>query len=329
MNSIDRRSLLKGLGAGAALGALAPWARAQSQAYPNKPLRIIVATVAGSGPDIATRQMAAALAEILKQPVVVENRAGGNGTIAAAEVARAPKDGYTLLDANIGNAINDLLRPEAGSRLIQDLTPITDLTLSPLILVVNAALPVKTVKELIDYARANPKALNYASGGPGSLIQLTGERIKRATGIELTEVPYKSFGADIVDLLANHVQVGFGVWSLIGQHIRSGKLRALGVAGTQRIPLASEIPTFAEAGLPDITATGWNGIFVPAGTPDAIVQTLGKAVIAAVNTAPFQQFFLKDGVEIGGKSPEQFAAFIRSEKAHYGKIITDANIKLE
>jgi tripartite-type tricarboxylate transporter receptor subunit TctC len=211
----------------------------------------------------------------------------------------------------------------------EDLIPVTDLTAGPLILLVNSSVPVRSAKEFIDYAKANPNALNYGSGGPGSLIQLTGERLKLATGIQMKEVPYKSFGADIVDLVAGHVQVGFTVWSSIEQHIKSGKVRALAIASDQRIPPAPDLPTFAEAGLTDITATGWNGIFASSGTPPEVVQFLGRSIAAAVQRQEYRDFFTRDGSQIGGKTPEQFAAFIRDEQARYRAVIQKAGIKLE
>jgi tripartite-type tricarboxylate transporter receptor subunit TctC len=317
---LKRRDLLLATGATALLPTA--WA----QAYPNKPIRIIVATIAGSGPDIAVRKMAAPLSEILKQPVVVENRPGGNGIIAANEVMKAPRDGYTLLNANIGNALNDILRPQAGPRMHDDLVPVTDLTAAPLMLLVNTALPVKTGPEFLAYAKANPAALNYGSGGPGSLIQLTGERLKIATAIEMKEVPYRSFGADIVDLVAGHVQVGFSTWSLVEQHVKSGKIRALAVASDRRVSNAPDVPTFAEAGLTPISATGWNGIFAPAGTPPEIVQAVNKAILVAMTRPEFTSYFGRD--EIMGKAPDQFSAFIKGEQERYRAVVLKANIKV-
>jgi tripartite-type tricarboxylate transporter receptor subunit TctC len=241
---MKRRDLL--LGGAAAAAGLNAWSQGAA-GYPSKPIHIIVATVPGSGPDIAVRQMARLATDALRQPIIVENKVGANGILAVQELLRAPRDGYTLMDANIGNALNDILRPQAGGKMNEDLIPVTDLTAGPLILLVNSSVPVHTAKEFIEYAKANPNALNYGSGGPGSLIQLTGERLKLATGIQMKEVPYKSFGADIVDLVAGNVQVGFTVWSIIEQHLKSGKVRALAIAADQRIPPAPEMPTFAEA----------------------------------------------------------------------------------
>jgi tripartite-type tricarboxylate transporter receptor subunit TctC len=318
---LNRRDLLLACGALATLPA-------RSQAYPTKPIRIIVATVPGSGPDIAVRKMTGAMSEYLKQPVVVENKAGGNGIIAANEVMRAPHDGYTLLNANIGNALNDILRPQAGPRMHDDLVPITDLTAGALVLLVNANLPVRNAQEFLAYAKANPAALNYGSGGPGSLIQLTGERLKLATGIEMKEVPYRSFGADLVDLVAGHVQVGFTPWSLIEAQIKSGKVRPLAIASDHRIPQAPDLPTFKEAGLTDITATGWNGMFAPAGTPPEVIRLLNKAIVAAVQKPEYVEFFTKDGGDVGGKTTEQFSAFIKGEQERYRQVVIKANIKV-
>ena len=322
---LTRRELLLLLGAAGA----APLARAQTGPYPSRPIRIIVATIPGSGPDIAVRKMTPLLAETIRQPFIVDNKPGGNGIIATVELMKAPRDGYTLLNANIGNALNDILRPGSGPRMFEDLIPVTDLTAGALMLLVNNELPVRTARELVDYAKARPGTLNYGSGGPGSLIQLTGERVKLAAGIDIREVPYRSFGADIVDLVAGHVQVGFTPWSLIEQHVRSGKVRALAVASERRSPVTPDIPTFAEAGIGAITATGWNGIFAPAGTPPEIVQMLSRAMAAAVQRPEYRDFFTKDGGEVGGKTPEQFAAFIRGEQERYRQVVTAANIKVE
>ena len=322
---LTRRELLLLLGAAGA----APLARAQAGPYPSRPIRIIVATIPGSGPDIAVRKMTPLLAETIRQPFIVDNKPGGNGIIATVELMKAPRDGYTLLNANIGNALNDILRPGSGPRMFEDLIPVTDLTAGALMLLVNNELPVRTARELVDYAKARPGTLNYGSGGPGSLIQLTGERVKLATGIDIREVPYRSFGADIVDLVAGHVQVGFTPWSLIEQHVRSGKVRALAVASERRSQVTPDIPTFAEAGIGAITATGWNGIFAPAGTPAEIVQMLSRTMAAAVQRPEYRDFFTKDGGEVGGKTPEQFAAFIRGEQERYRQVVTAANIKVE
>jgi len=323
MSRLNRRQAALAL----LLPAVAPFSHAQG--FPNRPLRIVSTAAAGTGPDIAARQMAPLLAEVLRQPVIVENKPGANGIVAAGEVLKAPRDGYTLLSANISNILHDLLKPEANLRFGQNWLPVTDLTAGPLILVVHPSVAARSVKELVDLGRANPKLLNYGSGGPGSLIQLTGERLKQAARFEMTEVPYKSLGADIADLIGGQLQVGFTVWGVAGQHVRGGRLRALAVASNQRIPLAADIPTLAEAGVPGIVATGWNGIFAPAGTPDEVVKALSQAIGTAVSRPAFQEFFQRDGSEIGGKPLEQFRSYLNAEKAAWGKIIQDAGIRVD
>ena len=296
--------------------------------FPTRPIRILLATGVGSGPDLAVRSLTGSLSELLKQPIVVENKPGANGIIAAKELLKAPRDGYTLLNANIGNALNDILRPLAGPKMFDDLLPLTDLTAGPMILLVNSSLPVYSAGDLLAYGKSHPNELNYGSGGPGSLIQLIGERLKLATGLPMKEVPYRSFGADLIDLVAGHVQVGFTVWSLIEGQIRAGKVRPLAIASEKRITQMPDLPTFAEAGLTDIVATGWNGMFAPAGTPNDIVETLSRALTACVKRPEYVQKFTSDGSEVGGKSPEEFAAYIRREQARYREVIVKANIKV-
>ncbi|MBI3373726.1 MAG: tripartite tricarboxylate transporter substrate binding protein [Betaproteobacteria bacterium] len=313
----------------AALGATVPLA-AQPQAYPSKPIRVIVPAVAGSAPDVRMRQVAPRMAEALAQPMVVENRPGANGAIGAREAARGAPDGYTLLHANISNALNDIFSIEKGARLTEEFAAIGDIEAGPMIMVVHPSVPAKTLKEFIELARAKPHTLTYASGGPGGLIQLLGERVKLAAGgIEVTEVPYKSPGADLPDLLAGHVMVGYGVWPTLGAHIRSGRLRALAVASAARRPMAPEIPTMAEAGLPGLETTAWNGLFALAGTPQAVIQTLHQALLRALASPEVREQFATTGSMSGGKTPEQFTEFVRAEKARWAQVVKEAGIKLQ
>jgi len=320
---LSRRSVMAG-----ALSAAA-WPLARAQAFPSRPIRIVLGTVPGSGPDVATRNLAAQLTDVLKQQVIVDNKPGANGMLAAQEVARAPRDGYTLFNANIGNMLNDLLRPDNTVRLGQELIPVSDLTAGSLILLVHPEVPARDLKELIELARSRPGALNYGSGGPGSMTQITGERIKLAGRFDMTEVPYKSIGADLVDLMGGQLQVGFSVWSVVGPHVKAGKVRAIAVAGARRLPGAPDMPTLSEAGLPGLLATGWNGIFAPAGTPDEVVHTLQRAIAAAIARPEFQQYVQRDGSESGGRTPEEFAAFLRNERSQYERVIREARVKLQ
>jgi len=302
---------------------------ALAQAYPSKPIRVIEPAVAGSAPDVRLRQVTPKLSEILGQPFVVENRPGGNGSIGAREAAKGAPDGYTLLHANISNALYDVFWNERGIRLAEDFVAISDIESGPMIMVVHPAVPAQTLKEFIDLARAKPRGLTYASGGPGGLIQLLGERIKLAASIDVLEVPYKSPGADLPDILAGHVSAGYGVWATMGQHIRAGKLRALAVANASRLPMAPEIPTMAEAGLPGMETTAWNGLFAPSGTPPPVIEALYRALTRALASPEVRAQFAATGSLSGGKTPAQFDEFVRAEKAKWSMVVKDARIKLQ
>jgi len=302
---------------------------ALAQNFPSKPIKIITPVVAGSAPDLRVRSVVPKLAEALGQPIIVDNRPGANGAIGAREAAKAAPDGYTLFNANINNALNDLLAPDPSCRLNQELVAVTDLALSPLIMVVNSSVRVNSLREFIEFARSKPKGLTYASSGTGSVIQLLAERIKSAASIDVVEVPYKSLGADLPNLLAGHVDAGFSVLSTLGPHIRSGKLKALAVAGPRRLAALSEVPTLAEAGLPGIEATVWNGIFAPAGTPRPVIQLLQQNLLRTLNAPDVREQIVASGAELGGRPPEEFAAFVRAEILKWGKVIKEAGIRLE
>ena len=309
------------------LAALAGLAGAQS--FPSKPIRILVPSPPGSSPDIRARQIGAHITESLGQPVIVENRPGANGMIAAREAARAAPDGYTLFLALINNAIGDALKPDPCCRLNQELVPISRFTMTPLVMVVNPSLPARSAKEFIELAKAKPGALTYASGGPGSISQLVGEWVKSEAGIKVLEVPYKAVNAEIPDLLGGVVMTAYVVPQVIVAHVNSGKLRALAVAGPSRLALLPGVPTTAEAGLPGIEAIVWNGIFAPAGTPQPVLRILHREIVKAYNAPDVKKQVLDTGSEVVADTPEEFAAFVRSEGAKWTKVIRDANIKPE
>lgn len=302
---------------------------ATAQQYPNKPIRVIVPAVPGSAVDTGMRRVAPKLAESLGQPVLVENRPGANSMIGAREVARAPADGYTLLHANINNAFNDLLTSDTCCRLTQELTPITKLFASPMVMVVHPSVSATTLREYIALAKGKPKSVTFASGGTGSLTHLVGETLKSAAGIDVAEVPYKSIGAEVPDLLAGHVQTGFLAPSAVAQHIKTGKLRALAVADSRRLPMLQDVPTSAEAGLPGWEATGWNGLYAPAGTPQPIIRRLQEETARALASADIRADATTFGWVIGGESPETFGAYVRDDMARWDKIIRAANIRLQ
>jgi tripartite-type tricarboxylate transporter receptor subunit TctC len=310
-----------------AFAILAPAAHAQ--AYPSKPLRIIEPAGPGSAVDVFARKLSTPLAEKLGQPVLVENKAGANSMIGAREVARAAPDGYTLLHANINNSLNDILTNDNCCKLNEALVPITMLTSTPLVMVVNPAMAPRTLKEYLAAAKRQPDKFTFASGGAGSITQLLGEKVNLTAGIKTRDIPYKAIGAELPDLLAGNVAVAYLAPVVVAQHIQSGKLVALGVAGRRRIPILPDVPTLAEAGLPDVEASGWNGLFVPAGTPRAVIARLHTDIAAIMASPAFRAEAVSLGYELGGENPEEFTAYIKSELVKWGKVIRDAKIKAE
>ena len=298
-----------------------------AQTFPSKPMRILVPSPAGSSPDIRARQIGQKLSAALGQPVIVENRPGANGMIAAREAARAAPDGHTMFLALINNAIGDVLRPDPCCRLNEELLPVSRFTMTPLVMVVNPSVYTSTLREFILTAKARPNRLTYASGGAGSISQLVGEWIKWEARIKVLEVPYKAVNAEIPDLLGGTVMVAFVVPQVVVASIRSGKLQALAVTAPARLPMFPDVPTMAEAGLPGIEAIVWNGIFVPAGTPPPVIQLLHRELVNAYNAFDVKAQVENTGSSIAADTPEEFAAFIRAEGAKWGKVIRDANIK--
>ena len=319
-----KRRLAKALFAATLLFACAT---ALAQSFPSKPLRILVPSVAGSSPDIRARQIAGKLAASLGQPVIVENRPGGNGLIAAREAAKAAPDGHTLFLALINNAIGDALAPDPCCRLNRELVPVSRFTMTPLVVVVHPSVWADSLRELLQLARAKPNALTYASGGPGSITQLVGEWVKAQADVEVLEIPYKSVGAELPDLTGGQVNIGFLVPNSVAAPIKAGKLRALAVTARERLAILPDVPTIAEAGLPGVEAIVWNGIFVPAGTPRPVIETLNRELVRAFNAPEIKDQLAKTGSEVAADTPEQFAAFVRAENAKWAKVIRDAGIK--
>jgi tripartite-type tricarboxylate transporter receptor subunit TctC len=312
-------SLSKGSGQAASTGS--------GQAFPSKPLRIIVPAIAGSAPDVRVRQIAPKLSDALGQHVIVDNRPGANGRIAAQQAAMAQADGHTLMSALINNAINDLLQPNSAARLNHELSPVAQFSLSPLVMVIHPGVAANTLQEYLQLAKAKPGVLTYASAGPGSITQLLGEWIKQKSGANILDVPYKSVGAEMPDLLGGQITTGYLVATAIMTHVKAGKLRGLAVTGRTRLPVIRDVPTTAEAGLPGVEASAWSGYFVPAGTPPPNIQILNRELVRAFNSPDIRELATSTGTEVVGGQPEEFAAFIRSEILKWGKIIKGAGIK--
>jgi tripartite-type tricarboxylate transporter receptor subunit TctC len=324
---ISTRSWLVGLSCLGLSALLATAALAQS--FPSKTVRIIEPAGPGSAVDVFARKLTQDLAKRLGQSVVVENRPGANSAIGAREAARAAPDGHTLFHANINNSLNDLLTRDPCCLLNEALIPITKLTSTPLVMVVNPGLGVKSLKEYLALGKSQPQSLTFASGGNGSITQLLGTKINLVTGLQAREIPYKAIGAELPDLLAGHVGAAYLAPVVVAQHIRSGKLIALGVAGVRRIPILPEVPTMAEAGLANVEASGWNGLFVPAGTPRAVIQRLQTDVAAVMASPAFREDAQNMGYELGGEGADEFSAYIKSELQRWGQVIRDGNIKAE
>jgi tripartite-type tricarboxylate transporter receptor subunit TctC len=290
-------------------------------------MRIIGPSPPGSSPDIRARQIAPKLSEALGQPVIVENRPGGAGLVAAREAAKAPADGHTMLLALINNAIADVVNPDPCCRLNQELIPVSRFTMTPLVLVINSSVPAASLKELLDLAKAKPGSLTFASAGPGSIGQLVGFWVQSEGGVRMLEVPYKGVNAEIPDLIGGQVTASYIVPQVVAAPVKAGKLRALVVLAPARIGVLPDVPTSAEAGLPGVEAIAWNGIFVPAGTPQPVIQILHRELVRAYNAPEIKAQVEATGGYVAADTPEEFAAFIRAENAKWGKIARAAGVK--
>ena len=297
------------------------------QPFPTKPMRIIVTAVAGSAPDVRARQIAPKLAETMGQTVIVENRPGANGAIAAQQAARAQPDGHTLMSALINNAINDLLHPGACCRLNYELTPVAQFSLSPLVMVVHPGVAANSLQDYLTLARAKPGTLTYASAGPGSITQLLGEWIKLKGSVNILDVPYKSVGAEMPDILGGQITTAYLVATVVVAHVQSGKLRGLAHSGSKRMPIFKDMPTMSEAGLTGVEASAWSGYAVPAGVPQPVLQRLNRELLRAFNAPDVREVAMMTGTEVVGGRPEDFAAFIRMEITKWGKLMRETGIK--
>ena len=300
-----------------------------AQAYPTKPVQLIVPFPAGGVTDLVGRIIARRLSEGLGQPVVVENRGGGAGAIGAQAAARSTPDGYTLFMGTATHAINTTLMPNAGFDLLRDFAPVSLVATVPLLLAVHPSVPVKDVKELIAFTKSQNGRVNFASGSSGSASHLAGEMLKVGANIDITHVPYKGGGPALQDLLGGHVTLMFENMPSIFPQVQRGKLRGLAVTGPKRSPAAPELPTMIESGFPGFEAGSWYGLYAPAGTPKEIVAKLHAELVKALKTPEMQRQLTVQGAESIGNSPEEFSAFMRVEIAKWAKVIKDAGVKQE
>ena len=326
MKRLQRRQFLR-LAAGASV--LPAMSRvAGAQAYPSRPLQLLVGFAPGGGTDVMARLLQPVLSERLGQQIVIENRPGAGTNIATEAVLNAAPDGYTLLAASLANAGNATLYDNLKFNFIRDLTAVAGLAIDPFVLEVTPSLPVKTIPELIAYVKAHPGKVNMGSGGIGSGNHLSGEMLNMMAGIDLVHVPYRGAGPAMVDLMGGQVQVMFNTMSASLQYVRAGKLRALGVATKTRQAALPDVPTVAES-VPGYESSFWTGMAAPKGTPPEIVGTLNKAVNASLDDPKVKARLAEWGATALTGSPADFAKFVADETEKWGKVIRAAHIKAE
>ena len=326
MKRLQRRQFLR-LAAGASV--LPVMSRvAGAQAYPSRPLQLLVGFAPGGGTDVMARLLQPVLSERLGQQIVIENRPGAGTNIATEAVLNAAPDGYTLLAASLANAGNATLYDNLKFNFIRDLTAVAGIAIDPFVLEVTPSLPVKTIPELIAYVKAHPGKVNMGSGGIGSGNHLSGEMLNMMAGIDLVHVPYRGAGPAMVDLMGGQVQVMFNTMSASLQYVRAGKLRALGVATKTRQAALPDVPTVAES-VPGYESSFWTGMAAPKGTPPEIVGTLNKAVNASLDDPKVKARLAEWGATALTGSPADFAKFVADETEKWGKVIRAAHIKAE
>jgi len=301
-----------------------------AQSYPSRPVRLIVPFPAGSTPDIVGRALGQKLAEAWGQPVVIDNRPGAGANIGTAEVARAAPDGYTLLIGSNGPiAINKALYANLPFDPDRDLKPLSLLAAAPQILAVHPSVPANDLKQLVDYARANPDKLSYGSVGSGSASHLTMELFKSQARVSLVHVPYKGFPPVVTDLLSGQLQATFAIVPAVLPQIRAGRLKGLAVTSETRTALAPDIATVSEQGFPRFDATAWQGLLSPAGIPADAADIISRETQKAMQLREVRELLGKQGFEVIGSSPQFFADFIRAEREKWTKVIRDTGAKAE
>ncbi len=321
-----RRRFLGLLAGAAAVPAVARVARAQ--AYPARPVRLIVGFAAGGAADIVSRLMGQWLSERLRQSFIIENRPGAGSNTAAEVVVKAPPDGYTLLHLTVSNAINATLYGNLDFDILRDIAPVGSIYGSPGVMVVNPAVPAGTVAEFIAYAKARPGEINMASAGNGSPQHLYGELFKAMTGVELLHVPYGSYPTALADLIGGRMQVMFDALASSIEHIKAGRLRALGLTSAARSPALPDLPTVGET-VPGYAASGWQGIGAPRDTPTAIIEALNAAIAAGLADPRMKARIAQlGGVALPG-SPADFARLVAEDTEKWGQVIKAAHIKLD
>lgn len=321
------RSLLWSLSLG--LAVILASTIAHAEGYPSRAVKLVVTYPPAGSSDLMARILAQKLSELWGQPVVVENKPGAAGSIGMEHASHQAPDGHSFVIANLGPAIINPILSKVPYDIERDFVPISLIATGPNILVVNPSSPAKTLGELVAYARANPGKLNFGSGGSGSIAHMSGEMLKSLAHVDIVHVPYKGGILSINDLLAGHVDLVFSDALPVMQHIRAGKLRALATTGLKRSPLAPDIPTCVESGVPGLVAVNWWGVLLPAGTPKAIAEKFHDDLVKVMQQPELKEKFASLGVDAVSGTPAELSAYMKSEKAKYAKLIKEAGIKAE
>lgn len=322
---MDRRTLLQAAGATLAAPSLT---RAATPDWPRRPVRLVVPFAPGGSSEIVARSVAAEMTKQVGHSVFVENKPGGAGTVAMAEVAKAERDGHTLILGHVGTlAVNPVMLPKQPFDVDRDFVAVTLLARVPNLFVVHPDVPARNLKEFIALAKARPGQFNYGSAGNGSAGHLSIEYLKLVAGVFITHIPYRGTGPQMVDLLAGRTELGATGAPASLPYVRSGKLRAIAVGSAQRVPLLPEVATVAEQGYPGFETSQWYGLQAPAGTPEAIVRRIADEAGKALRASSVTERFANDAAVAVGNTPEQYAAFIRSEQKRWGEVVRRAGIR--
>ena len=314
---------------GAACGAAVFTLGAYAQQYPNKPIRLIVPFPPGQASDVLARAIGGKLSESLQQQVVVDNRPGAGGNIGSELGAKAAPDGYTLLIATAALPISKSVYSRLPFDPARDFAPVTLLTRTPLVLIVNPSLPVNSVKDLIALAKAKPGALSFASSGSGTSHQLAGEMFKVTAGIDIVHVPYKGSVAAHLDIISGRVAMMFDNIVAVLGNLNSGKLKGLAVTTPKRWFAVPDIPTMAESGLPGFQAVAWFGVLAPAGTPQEIVALLNRKIVRIISMPDIKERFIVQGIELSGSTPAELDAFLKTEIVKWAKVAKESGAQVD
>lgn len=305
-------------------------AAANAGEWPERPIRLLVPYGPGGSSDVVARAVAAEMSRDLGQQVIVENKGGGQGTIATTEVARANPDGYTVILGHVGTlAVNPTMMPKLNYDPRRDFAPIVLLAKLPMVFAVGGNVPAKTLPEFVQLARSKPGEINYGSAGNGSAGHLAFEMLKTAAKIDVVHVPYRGTGAQVNDLLAGNIDAAAAGTPGLLPHAQSGKIRIVAVGSAARLPVLPDVATVAEQGYPGFESSQWFGLLAPAGTPESVIKRLHQAAVRALNTDAVRNRLAHDASEPSGAGPAEFAAFIDAEEQRWGRVVKDAHLSIE